>query len=65
MLHLGQISKKTYLEGTMSIYEFFMAIAIFAGLATLRVGVPLLITVLIKQLLLKITSTQGVETPVI
>ncbi len=47
----------------MSITEFFIVVVVFAGLATLRVGVPLLITILIKQLLLKITSIQGVETP--
>lgn len=38
----------------MTITELFLALAIFAGLATLRFGVPLVITLLIKQLLLKI-----------
>jgi hypothetical protein len=38
----------------MTIAELFLALAVFAGLATLRFGVPIVITLLIKQLLLKL-----------
>ena len=42
----------------MTITELLLALAMFAGLATLRFGVPLIITLLIKQILLKISPTE-------
>jgi len=41
----------------MSITELFLAISILAGMAFVRIGVPLIITLLIKQLLQKFTPT--------
>ena len=37
----------------MSITELFLAISILTGMAFLRIGVPLIITLLIKQVVLK------------